>query len=96
LKKIAKKSPLSIFLRKHRLKNQLSQKQLAVLLKYESSQYISDWERGISSPPMKKLNHLAEVLQIPTDILFDLLLKYSLQKLTQEMSQEYAKLRKNA
>lgn len=59
-------------LRYYRLKNKMTQEDLAIKADL-SDKYISDLERGLFSPSMKKLDSLASSLNIDTY----LLLKYN-------------------
>lgn len=45
----------------------LSQKAISEKLGYTSSQFISNWERGVSSPPMDKLVEICSILSIPQE-----------------------------
>jgi transcriptional regulator with XRE-family HTH domain len=83
-----------VFLRNARTERGYSQAALASLLGYESAQYVSDWERGVSSPPMKKLAKLAEILAVDMDRFFDHLLEVAQEKVTTDLSLEYARIRK--
>jgi transcriptional regulator with XRE-family HTH domain len=71
----------------------LSQSDVAKALGYASPQYVSDWERGYSGVPMKKLVALARLLDIDQDELFDLLLDFSQQRLAADLKAEYQELR---
>jgi transcriptional regulator with XRE-family HTH domain len=50
-----------------RVRVNLSQNELASRLGYSSPQFISNWERGESCPPLNKLRPLARELKIPID-----------------------------
>ena len=94
-KKLKKdKNTLGAFLKESRHKRHLSQSEVADALKYDSPQYISDWERGVSSPPMKKIAQIAHILHVNTDRIFELLLECSKQKLEADLFQQYSKVRK--
>ena len=60
----SKMESLNLFLLKRRLALGLTQLEVAKLLKYGSAQYISNWERGLNSPPMYRLVELAEVYKV--------------------------------
>jgi transcriptional regulator with XRE-family HTH domain len=64
------------------------------MLGYESAQYVSDWERGISSPPMKKLAKISSSLDIDMDRLFRLLVEVAKERVVEDLSKEYAQIRK--
>jgi len=51
-------------LKKARMDAGLTQKELSRILGYGTSQFISNWERGISAPSFETYVQLAEVLKI--------------------------------
>ena len=57
-------------IREHRIKQNLSQAELATLIGYESSSIISMWESGDRTPPTKKLSPLAKMLDCEISDLF--------------------------
>jgi transcriptional regulator with XRE-family HTH domain len=59
------------FLLKKRIRAGVSQTFLAQKLGYGSGQFVSNWERGESSPPLDKLPMLAHILEIPVKDLID-------------------------
>ena len=68
---MARKDIRDIFrinLRYYRIKNKMTQEDLAVKSDL-TDKYISDLERGIFSPSLEKLDMLAETLNIDTDLL---------------------------
>ena len=67
---------LCSYLLKAREKKGLTQKQLAEKLGIVSAQLISNWERGLCAPPIKKISTLASVLDIKFDPTFYLVMKY--------------------
>lgn len=85
---------LGAFIRKMRLERGYSQADISVSLGYTSPQFVSDWERGISSPPVKKLIELAQLLGVKSDVLFDLLVTLATEQLVANLSQEYKKVKK--
>ncbi len=54
---------LGQFLRQKRLDKGLSQVEVARKLDY-SSQFIANWERGVSSPPMQALKKIVDIYGI--------------------------------
>lgn len=85
-------SKLGKYIRTKRTEKGLSQGDLAKLLGYSSPQYISDWERGASGVPMKKLIAVARFLDIDHAELFDCLLEFSMEKLKADLNEDYLKL----
>ncbi len=57
-------SPLAHYLKKCREKAGYSQTQVSSKLGYTSPQFISNWERGLSHPPVKSLNKLAKLYKV--------------------------------
>lgn len=57
-------------LKRLREKAGLSQSEVAEAMGYESGQFISNWERGISHPPIKDIRKLAKIYKIDADYLF--------------------------
>ncbi|RYZ92075.1 MAG: XRE family transcriptional regulator [Proteobacteria bacterium] len=52
------------YLREARLRQDITQKQVADLLGYSSLQFISNFERGISLPPTSKLKILIKLFKL--------------------------------
>lgn len=50
-------------IRERRLKKNIKQTDIAKELGY-TSQFVANWERGISNPPLKKLKAIAEILGV--------------------------------
>ena len=44
----------------------MTQKEVSEYLGYSSAQFISNFERGISAPPLKKLKRLCARYRVPT------------------------------
>ncbi|NUN07536.1 MAG: helix-turn-helix transcriptional regulator, partial [Bdellovibrio sp.] len=61
-------------------------------LGYTTPQFISNWERGISTPPMKTVKKLASMYAISVDEIFNLLLQETLQQVTLDFKQKLKKI----
>ena len=61
------------FLKTKRVEAGLSQEVVAKKLGYTSAQFISNWERGVSAPPIERLKSLAELYKIPHNHLIDVI-----------------------
>ena len=85
---------LGLFIKKMRLERGYSQADLAYSLGYTSPQFVSDWERGVSSPPVKKLHDLSQLLKVKPDVLFELLVTLATEQLVTNLAQEYKKVKK--
>jgi transcriptional regulator with XRE-family HTH domain len=77
-----------------RVKNGLTQRQVATRLGYTSAQFVSNWERGLSAPPTKKLGEIAEIYKTSSDGLFKIILKQALHERETSMRNEWANLAK--
>ncbi len=53
------------FLRERRIKAGLTQWDVAHHLQYSTAQFISNWERGVSLPPLDSLPRLATLFRVP-------------------------------
>lgn len=71
----ARTSRLGSFLHKARLKAGLSQKDVSDLFGYKSPQVVSDWERGLRSPPAAMLKKLVDLYHVPMETFFELILE---------------------
>lgn len=65
---------LGKYLAEKRLEKGLSQNEVANLLGYSSGQFISNFERGICAPPLKKLRVLMGLYSLSLDRITRLLL----------------------
>ena len=57
----------------------------AMKLKYTTPQFISNWERGISHPPIKDIKTIAKVYKVDADYLFTLIKDNILMKESQKL-----------
>jgi transcriptional regulator with XRE-family HTH domain len=64
------------FLKRSREKAGFTQQELASRLSYTSAQFISNWERGLSMPPMDVLPRVAVTLKVTPRELIDVLHEY--------------------
>ena len=71
---VFKKATLSKFLQEARVKSGLSQVELARKLSYSSPQFVSNWERGLCSPPVDKLYEVSQILNVEPKDLMDIIL----------------------
>lgn len=62
------------FLRESRTSAGLSQVEVSSALGYHSSQFVSNWERGIAAPPMFVVKKLAKLYGIQDEKLFRMIL----------------------
>ena len=65
---------LAGLLKQKRREADLKQGEVAEFLGYSTSQFISNWERGISNPPVYVLKKLAKLYKIPLQDIYKILL----------------------
>ena len=80
---------LAQFLKEKRVQSGLSQKDVATKLGYSTSQFISNWERGISHPPLNTLRSLSNLYKINPDEMFDVLLKATVAQVEVELKKKF-------
>lgn len=65
---------LGEYLQNMRLKANLTQREVSLALGYSSAQFISNFERGIAVPPLKKLKILVKMYNMPADEVMEMIL----------------------
>lgn len=80
---------LADFLKQKRTAAGLSQRDVADELGYETPQFISNWERGVSFPPISALKDLGELYKISADDLFEVTLQATVKRVTNEMKRKF-------
>lgn len=76
-------------LRTSRLKAGLSQAETADKLGYSTPQFISNWERGVSRPPIRSLKKLASLYKMSAEGLFEEILKEELAIVTIDLRRKF-------
>ena len=66
---------LGEYLQEMRIKANMTQREVSLQLGYSSAQFISNFERGISSPPLKKLKELIRMYRMPVERVMSLVLE---------------------
>ncbi len=87
---------LAVQLKEARLQVGLSQVDLAEKLGYETSQFISDWERGIHAPPIKNLSKICKLLNVNEQKIFDLFIEIAKEKLVHDLEKEFKRSKKRS
>lgn len=64
------------FLKSMRQKSGFTQQDLAYKLSYSTAQFVSNWERGVSLPPLEILPRLSNLCKIPPRSLVEALFRY--------------------
>lgn len=88
---MAKKSEFHHYLRELRNAVGLAQEDVAEHLGYASAQFISNWERGISHPPMNALPRLAQLYKVPTEELYTTMEKAIVKNLKDSLRRRFLK-----
>ena len=68
-----------------REKSGLTQRDIAMKLKYTTPQFISNWERGLSRPPIKDIKTIAKAYKVDADYLFTIIKDDILMKESQKL-----------
>ena len=69
----------------------LSQKEVGIVLNYGSPQFISNWERGVATPPIKSLKKLCRLYQVNADYLLEDIIKAKQELDEKKMRREYVR-----
>lgn len=67
---------IGAFIKGHRADAGVTQEQLADALGYSTAQFVSNWERGVSMPPLKSLPLLARTIGVSSKAMIDLMDRY--------------------
>jgi transcriptional regulator with XRE-family HTH domain len=63
-------SEMASYLKKKRMASGLTQIEVSKKLGYSSAQFVSNWERGLSSPPVKTLARLIKLYKLnPNEVI---------------------------
>lgn len=87
---------LAKFLKTSRTNAGLSQMDVASRLGYSTAQFISNWERGVSAPPIETLGTLANLYQVSAEELFDILQKVTLDQVANSLRERFLATKKIA
>lgn len=80
---------LANFLKEKRIRAGLSQKEVAEKLGYSTAQFVSNWERGLSAPPVETLKLIAEMYNIDLDEVFQVTLESAVNRLTVDLREKF-------
>lgn len=87
---MANKNMLSEYLRKKRVSANISQREVSKHLGYSTPQFISNWERGVSYPPVFAIKKIASLYGVPAEELFENVLTSAIQETTSDMRRKFA------
>lgn len=76
-------------LKRLRTKAGLSQKDAARVLGYTTAQFLSNWERGISEPPIKTIPKLAKLYNTDARFLFECIRDAKIADMREKLNREF-------
>lgn len=82
-------SSLNHFLKEKRIKAGYTQMDVAKHLGYSTAQFISNWERGVSSPPLAVLKKISTFYKVKFDDLYDIVLEASIETLKSDLHEKF-------
>lgn len=82
------------FLKNKRVDAGLSQMQVAEFLNYSTPQFISNWERGVSQPPVNSLKRLSLLYKTSAEELFECALEATIEELSEDLKKKFKGSRK--
>ena len=80
---------LATYLKTKRVEAGLTQRQVSDFLKYDTPQFVSNWERGVSAPPVDSLRALAKFYKVDAEEMFEVLLEHSLEQTTNDLRRKF-------
>lgn len=83
------KNQLGNFLKDKRAAAGLSQADVAKKLGYSTSQFISNWERGLSTPPVSVLKILADMYEVSPDSMLKAVLDSTVARVTLNLKRKF-------
>lgn len=85
----SKENPIGKLLREKRIASAYSQADVAYKLGYSTPQFVSNWERGESHPPVTVLKKLAQLYGCSAEELFEVVLEVTVKKLTDDLRHQF-------
>ncbi|QDK37960.1 helix-turn-helix transcriptional regulator [Bdellovibrio sp. NC01] len=82
-------SILAKFLKEKRVASGMSQKEVADKLGYTTPQFISNWERGVSSPPINAIKQLGVMYKVKSEDLFEVVLAEEIRITTETLKRKF-------
>lgn len=91
---LKKKITLADFLKQKRAATRLSQGDVADRFGYSTPQFISNWERGVSRPPINVLKKLGDLYKISSEDLFEVVLSDTIFEIKRDFGDKFRKSKK--
>lgn len=76
---------LGLFLKNKRIEAGLTQKDVAKKMGYTSPQFISNWERGLTAPPLSTIRSLIKLYNLQAQEIFNFIAEAQLDILKKEL-----------
>lgn len=84
-----KNQSLADYLKAKRESSGLNQADVSKHFGYATPQFVSNWERGVSMPPVETLKTLAKMYRVNAEEIFNVFLEESLRVLTVDMKNQF-------
>lgn len=84
-----KKKSLAEILHGYRIDANLTQAQVADHLGYATPQFISNWERGVSTPPINIIKKLAAFYKVDAESIFKLIEEQTIKEVRRNFEKKY-------
>lgn len=81
---------LANYLKEARIKAGLTQSDVSEALGYTTPQFISNWERGVSQPPIDVLKKIARLYKVSDEELFEVTLAVTLEAVQNDMVRRFS------
>lgn len=91
---LKRKITLADFLKQKRAATGLSQGDVADKFGYSTPQFVSNWERGVSRPPISVLKKLGDLYKVPSEDLFEVVLNETIIEVTRDFKNKFWKSKK--
>lgn len=80
---------LANYLKEARIKAGLTQSDVSEALGYTTPQFVSNWERGVSQPPIDVLKKIARLYKVSDEELFEVTLEVTLEAVQKDMQRKF-------
>lgn len=79
---------MKTYLKAARIRAKLSQRSVSDALGYTTAQFVSNWERGVSTPPIKDLKQLSKLYKVNFDDLSARLINHKMSELMRSLKEQ--------
>lgn len=85
---------LSVILKEMRIAAGLTQQEVSEALGYSTPQFVSNWERGLSAPPINMLKRIAKLYNTSADDFFEAFLSVKLDEVREDLERKFSSAKK--